>query len=204
MRGRAREIQMMLRRRLTARLGLDGNPLRRGTDRIAACGAAGLLAVFLAGAPVLSVAAGHWVSRAAATEQHGQQAWREVMAELLQVAPVGPGYYAVSDSWALARWTFPDRGTREGLIPAAAGMPSGSRVRIWVDASGRWAGLPLSPQTALFRVAGAVVTAPAVLAAVLLGIGYLSRRVLDWRRLAGWEADWNSVGPRWTRQLPAH
>jgi hypothetical protein len=50
-------------------------------------------------------------------------------------------------------------------------------------------------------VAGAVVTAPAVLAALLLGIGYLSRRVLDWRRPAGWEADWNSVSPRRTRQF---
>ncbi len=50
----------------------------------------------------------------------------------------------------------------------------------------------------------AVVVGPAVLAALLLGSGYLSRRVLAWRRLAAWEADWNSVGPRWARQFRAH
>lgn len=192
---------MTWRRRLAARLGLDGNPLRRRTDRIAAYGAAGLLALFLAGAPVLAVAAGHWAYRVSTTEQQGQRAWREVTAVLLQPAPIEPGYYDLSDSWAAARWTVPDRGTLEGLIPAAAGMPAGSRVRIWVDGSGRWAGLPMGRPVTLLRVVGAVTCAPILLAALLLGIGYVSRRVLDWRRLAGWEADWDSVGPRWTRQF---
>ncbi len=45
-------------RRLAARLGLDRNSPRRRTDKIAAYGALGLLAVFLVGAPVLSVRAG--------------------------------------------------------------------------------------------------------------------------------------------------
>ena len=49
--------------RLARRLGLDGNPLRRRTDKIAACLAALLLAAFLIGAPVLSVAAVGWAGR---------------------------------------------------------------------------------------------------------------------------------------------
>ena len=42
---------------LARKLGLDGNPLRRRTDKIAAWAAALLVAVFLIGAPLLSVAA---------------------------------------------------------------------------------------------------------------------------------------------------
>jgi hypothetical protein len=38
--------------RLARRLGLDGNPLRRRTDKIQACQAVLTLVVFLMGAPV--------------------------------------------------------------------------------------------------------------------------------------------------------
>lgn len=44
-------------RRLVARLGLDGNSPRRRTDKIAAYGELGPLAMFLVGAPVLTVCA---------------------------------------------------------------------------------------------------------------------------------------------------
>ena len=54
--------------RIARKLGLDGNPLRRRTDKIAACAAALLLAVFLTGAPLLSVAAAGWAGRPAAAE----------------------------------------------------------------------------------------------------------------------------------------
>jgi len=42
---------------LSRRLGLDGNPLRGRIDKLAACMAALPMAVFLTGAPMLSVAA---------------------------------------------------------------------------------------------------------------------------------------------------
>jgi len=44
-------------RRLARRLGLDANPLRRRTDKIATLVAAQLLLVFLVGAPLLAIAA---------------------------------------------------------------------------------------------------------------------------------------------------
>jgi hypothetical protein len=55
--------------RLARRLGLDGNPLRRRVDKIAACLAALLMAVFLIGAPMLSMAAARWVGHAATAGQ---------------------------------------------------------------------------------------------------------------------------------------
>jgi hypothetical protein len=48
--------------RLARRLGLDRNPLRRRTDKVAVCLAV-LLAVFVIGAPVLSVAAARRAGR---------------------------------------------------------------------------------------------------------------------------------------------
>src|ERR1035441_7713902 len=45
------------------------------------------------------------------------------------------------------------------------------------------------------RVGAVALAALAVLLACLALIG---RRVLDWRRLAGWETAWQSVGPQWT------
>jgi hypothetical protein len=188
-------------RRLTARAGLDRNSLRRRTDKIAAYGALGLLIAFLAGAPVLAVSAGHWAYRASVNEQRDQRSWHEVTAVLLQQAPVGSGNYSMSGSWTLARWRFPAGHNREGMIPVAAGALAGSHVRIWVDAAGRPAGPRLSLPMVASRVAVAVVTTILVVAAVLAGVASFSRWLLDRRRLAGWEAEWNSVGPRWTRQF---
>jgi hypothetical protein len=62
--------------RLARRLGVDGNPLRRRTDKIAACLAALLIALFLIGAPLLSVTAARWASHAAATRQEAARSWR--------------------------------------------------------------------------------------------------------------------------------
>jgi hypothetical protein len=36
------------------------------------------------------------------------------------------------------------------------------------------------------------------LAAALIIIGWLTRRALDRRRMAAWDADWLATGPRWT------
>jgi hypothetical protein len=60
----------MKKPRLARRLGLIGNPLRRRTDKLATLLTALLLAVFLTGAPLLSVAAVGWAARAAGTGQH--------------------------------------------------------------------------------------------------------------------------------------
>jgi len=68
------------------KLGLDGNPLRR-TDRIAACAAALLLAVFLTAAPFLSVAAAGWAGRPSAAELRAGRSGHQVPAIVLQAAP---------------------------------------------------------------------------------------------------------------------
>ena len=115
---------------LAARLGLDGNSLRRRTDRIAVYGTIGLLVMFLVATPILAISAGHWAYRWSISQQQGQRSWHQVTAVLLQKAPVQPDSYDTGWSWTPARWTPPGGHVRRGVISVPAGMPAGSRVRI--------------------------------------------------------------------------
>ena len=65
------QARWMARRAGQARpRGLDRNPLRRRMDRAETCITAGLVAVFLAAAPLIAVTAGGWVHAAGLREQH--------------------------------------------------------------------------------------------------------------------------------------
>jgi hypothetical protein len=183
--------------RLARRLGLDGNPLRRRTDKIAA---ALLLAVFLIGAPLLSVAAVGWAGRVLAAEQRAEGSWRQVPAVLLQAAPA-PDPAAGGVSWVPARWTAPDGRARTGEIPVSTSLAAGHTVPLWVDAAGSPAGSPLNNGAVLVREAIAALIASGALGIVLLYLARAGRRVLDRRRLADWEAAWAAVGPRWTKRF---
>ena len=188
---------------LAARLGLDGNSLRRRTDRIAVIATVGLLVAFLVAAPIAAVFAGHWAYRSSMSQQRDQRSWRAVTAVLLQKAPVDPGSFDANGSPAVARWTPPGGQARKGVIWVPAGTPAGSRVRIWLDASGQWAGPPLGRQTVVVRVVMAVAGTTLVLATGLAAVASAGHWLLDRRRLAGWEADWNTVGPQWTKEFRA-
>ena len=92
--------------RLARRLGLDANPLRRRIDRAATCLGALLLAVFLTGAPLLSVAAVGWAARAAGTEQQATHFWHDGPA--VGKARLAGGYkIPLWDEWAHSRTNRP-------------------------------------------------------------------------------------------------
>jgi hypothetical protein len=172
--------------RLARRLGLDGNPLRRPTDKIEACLAALTLVAFLAGAPVLSIAAGRaWVT------EHFK---RRVSAVLLQAAHPVTGL-------APARWIAPDGQPLTGRIPVSPGSAAGRTVSLWVNAAGSPTGPPLNRGAVLGREAMAAVFVPIVLGWGLLFLAEAGRWVLDRRRLAGWDAAWAAVGPQWTKRF---
>jgi hypothetical protein len=187
--------------RLARRLGLDGNPLRRRTDKIAARLAALLVVVFVAGAPMLSLAAAGWAGRAVAAGQVATRSWRQVPAVLLQTAPAPTAAARVlGSSRAWARWIAPDGRARTGQIPVSAGQ-AGHTVRLWVDAAGRPAGSSPARGAAAAREAAAAAVATATLGIVLVCLAWAGRWVLDRRRLAGWQTAWAAVGPQWTRRF---
>jgi len=185
---------------LARKLGLDGNPLRRRSDKTAAWATALLLAVFLAGAPLLSVAAIGWAGRGGVADQRAEHSWRQVPAVLLQ-APPGPAREAVDASRVLARWTAPDGRARTGQILVSTGLAAGRTVPLWVDAAGSPAGPPPAHRAVRAREATAAVVAAAALGIVLLSLALAGRWVLDRRRLAEWEVTWASVGPQWTKRF---
>jgi hypothetical protein len=188
--------------RLARRLALDGNPLRRHTDKIAAGLAALLVAVFLIGAPFLSVAAVGWAGHHGAADLRAKRSWRQVPAVLLQAAPAPAAGEVPGYSRVLARWRAPDGRTRTGQIPVSTEMAAGRTVRLWVDAAGSPAGPPLTrrPESPT-REAAAAVGAAAALGIMLLCLAWAGRWMLDRRRLAGWEAEWAVVGPQWAKRF---
>src|SRR5262245_58571923 len=152
---------------LARRLGLDGNPLRRRADKIAACLAAALVAVFLAGAPVLAMVAVGWAGRAAAAGQHATGSWRQVPAVSGQAA-AGSAAESSGHSWMPARRTAPDPRSRAGQIPARGALPAGRTVPPQADIAGSPAGPPPARRAMLARQAAAALTAVAMLEIVLL------------------------------------
>ena len=190
----------MKRTRLARRLGLDGNPLHRRIDKIAACLAALLVTVFLIGAPMLSMAAARWAGHAAATGQRAARSWRQVPAVLLRGAPLPAVGWVFGSSRVPARWTAPDGHERAGRIPVSTGLAAGRTVRLWVDAAGSLTGPPPRPShgAPVASEAIAAVFATVALGGVLWWLAGAGRWALDRRRLAAWEAAWAAVGPQWT------
>jgi hypothetical protein len=189
--------------RLARRLGLDNNPLRRRTDKIAVCLGAGLLVAFLGGAPLLSMAAASWAGHVAAAEQRAERDWRQVSAVLMRSAPA-PDPFADSlygGAWVPATWTAPDGRTRNGQVNVMTGLPAGAAVPIWVTPTGLPAGPPLTHGAVVARSALAAVVAPMALAMVAAFLVCVTRWALDRRRLANWDATWALVGPQWTKRF---
>jgi hypothetical protein len=190
-------------RRLACRLGLDANPLRRRTDKIATFLAAQLLLVFLVGAPLLAITSYGWAGRVGAAEQRAERSWREVPAVLLKSVPapnsLASGLFGYS--WVPARWVAPNGQDRSGNIAVDAGMAAGRTVRIWVDAAGRPTDVPLAHRAVQARAATVAAVATLALVIVLSFLAWAGRKLLDRRRLADWELAWAIVGPKWTRRF---
>jgi hypothetical protein len=185
--------------RIARKLGLDGNPLRRRTDKIAARLSALLLAVFLIGALFLSVAAVGWAGQHGGAELGATRSWHQVPAVLLQGAPAPTATSGVFGNYqVLARWITPDGRARTGRIPVSADMAAGRTVRLW---AGSPTGTPLNRRAVVADEVAVAVVATGGLGIVLLCLAWAGRWVLDRRRLADWEAGWSAVGPQWTRRF---
>lgn len=187
--------------RLSRSLGFDRNPLRRHSDLIAAWLLPGVIVALLALGPVVALGAGHWASAQNRAAVQAQRAWHHVPAVLLQSAP-GPMFPdGGANSWIVwtpARWTA-DGVAHVGQVPADSGSRAGSVLTVWLDQTGK-VRQPLTAAAAGSRTVTAIGMSVAALALVLAALAVLARRLLDARRLSGWEADWLLVGPQWTEQ----
>jgi hypothetical protein len=189
-----------LARRVAGWLGIDGNPLRRRTDRLESAVRLVLLLVFLTCGPLLASLTGRLAHTAGLHQVRQQQTWRQVAAVLLRPAPLS--YYAYSSMTTYrvpARWLAPSGAIRVGQVSAPAGLRAGAAVRVWVNADGQVTGRrPLTARAVALRSALAEIVTLAGLGAALLIMTGLVRWQLDRRRLAAWAIEWAALGPRWT------
>ncbi len=170
-------------------LGLDGNPLRRASDRAEAWIRIGVLLAFLVAGPLAAISAGQWVHNTGMTEARAQAARTHgVRAVLLQ--PVSPA------------WEGPGVPPRTGRVRAPVGAASGSVVTLWLDASGKLAAPPLEPGQVITRTVMVAALTPVLVAFALTAALRLTQLLLRRRRLAAWDAAWLTVGPRWTGLRP--
>lgn len=176
----------------------DGNPLRRGLDRLEGMLIVALAVVFLAGAPLAAVVAGHVAYADGARKAELELVnWHRVRAVLL-ARPISTNYTGPPE--APAAWTASDGTRHTGAVPAPPGAQPGSAVRVWIDAAGRLTGPPLTPEQVRGQEILVAALAPVALGLLLVGAGLLAHCLLSRRRLADWDADWYATGPRWSRQ----
>jgi len=187
---------------LARRLGLDRNPLRRGTDRAEAWIRIALVLAFLTGAPLAAWGAESWAESVAPTAAHLQLAGEHrVPATLLRSAPGDSDqWFTVRFAWVKARWAVPHGPVRTGYVQAPVGSRAGSTVQVWLDRSGTPTVAPWPRDQVQGWVLMMAVLAPAALALLLLATMGILGRIMDRRRLASWGQAWSAIGPQWTRR----
>ena len=189
---------------LARRMGVDANPLRRGCDRAEAWLRLGLVLVFLIASPLAAFGLGHLTNdasiRAARAEAANEHQVAAVLLHRVSHNSDDPLYSTSQLAWAQAKWTAPDGRRRVGEVPAAVGSRAGRTVPIWVNNIGQLVYPPIGQGQIASRVIAVVALTPAILAIILLGVGWLIRRLLDRRRIAGWATEWSAVEPLWTKR----
>jgi hypothetical protein len=188
--------------RLARWLGIDRNPLRRGTDRVEAALRLVMILLIVVAVPAAAVAAGRWADHYALHKAQAQMAAdHQVTAVLLRDAPVigtPDPYTSVQTAWVPARWQPPGQPPRTGEVLALVGARTGSTARTWIDSSGAITDPPLNHRVIVGDVWLAVMATCLVSWLLLLVAGVLVRRGLDRRRLRAWEAEWRASGPLWS------
>lgn len=180
---------------------LDRNPLRRPSDRVETVVLVLLAITFLAVAPFTGQAVGAWARGMAHRDQIEQEAsYRQVPAVVLKATSeaLGVGGYTAFQSEAQARWTAPNGKVLTSQIPVAPGTADGTTVRVWVNHDGQLTDPPLQASKVTGQGAVAEGLSVVALGVFLMGLGGLIHRALDKRRMAAWDEDWRTAGPRWT------
>lgn len=171
------------------------NPMARRTDRAESVVALWLLFVFVVSI-VLAVCAGESAYEAKSADAASAQAsGRYTDAVLLAPAATAGGY----DNWFRARWIDQDGGKHVADVPVGVNAKAGSTVRIWLDHHGNRTTPPSDSAAVAAESVGLGLLIVGGAALVLESIRRAARSALNRIRLADWEAEWERVGPRWSR-----
>jgi hypothetical protein len=188
--------------RLARWLGIDRNPLRRGTDRLEAALRLVVILLAVAAVPAVAVVVGRWADHDALHRAQAERAVNhQVTAILLADAPatgIPDPYTSVQTAWVPARYQPPGQPPRTSEVLAVIGAHKGSTVQTWIDSSGAVTGPPINHRILVGDVWIAVVATCLVPWLLLLAASVIVRRMLDRWRLRAWEAEWRASGPLWS------
>ncbi|MGW1274191.1 Rv1733c family protein [Streptomyces sp. NPDC002491] len=174
------------------------NSLRRTSDRFEHWFRRVLVVVLFVGLPTASVAAGLTSYEASMRTVRVQSAERHQVTARLTSA-VNGGDWAKRP--AQVRWTDADGAARTGSALVRTGTPAGAAVRVWVDRNGT---VTTAPTTTLNATTGGWLIGGMTAFGVAVGIHAAHagvRRLLDRRRYAQWDAEWDLVEPRWSARF---
>ncbi|MFI1444205.1 Rv1733c family protein [Streptomyces fructofermentans] len=175
---------------------LRSNPLRRRDDIIEAWVVLAAWTFAVVGGTTAGLVTAH-ATEATLAQQRAER--HSVHAVLLAHVPKPPAGRLSSGDKALAevRWTASDGSNRTGSTLVDAGLRPGTRLVVWQDSHGALVTEPSSAAEAALE--GAVMGGFAGLSLVggVCAVGALARWRLDQRRMAGWDREWDLVGPKW-------
>jgi hypothetical protein len=106
-----------------------------------------------------------------------------------------------SQQRAQVRWTDDNGSVRTATTLVTSGTRQGDTVRLWVDRDSRLTGPPMSKLNATTTGWFAGGMAAIGVAAALFTARAGMRHVLDRRRYAQWDAEWDLVEPHWSARF---
>lgn len=179
------------------------NPLRRRVDLLEAWIGLILVVVAVAATPATALLVGtavhHSLHRDAREQASRHQRTTAVVLQQVPQHPEPGSDEALHTRYpAEVRFTGPGGRPRTASTDVVPGLPAGSRVTVWTDASGRLTDPPPTSDEILSRAVGwgSVAGAAVVLTCA---VGYLTvSRLMDRRRIAQWARAWLRTAPRWT------
>jgi len=178
------------------------SPLRRRSDCLEAWIVLGTWALALLGGLFTGWTA--WESVADGNASRRAEV-HPVAAELTEDAAKTPAVSASGSGsatvWAKVRWTAADGSAHTGTVKVEPGSKAGTKATVWTDRTGRSVPEPATATEATLEAAFAGVLIGTSSGGGVVVCGVLLRGLLERRRLAEWEAEWERVGPGWRKRM---
>ncbi|KES09106.1 membrane protein [Streptomyces toyocaensis] len=172
------------------------NPLIRTSDRVECWVRRALMVVLVVGLPLAGLLAGRAAQESSSHAARAQSAERQQVGARVLSVTGNPGQPAKER--AQVRWTDSGGEVRTATALLSPGTAEGATVRVWVDRDGTVTRAPLTERQAVTNgwFVGSVTVIGGAAGVFMTRAG--TRLVLDRRRYARWDAEWELVEPRWT------
>jgi len=177
------------------------NPLRRHSDRVEAWIVLVTWAFVLQVGVLAGLAAAESVQSGLADQRAGSRAIpAELTEDAAKAALTRTSVFSGDDKvWGTVRWTAADGTAHRGRTRVEPGSAAGATVTVWTDDKGRLVAKPVTASQARLRAVFTGVLAGLGGGVAVLVCGRLVRVGLDRRRVEQWDAEWERIGPKWSR-----